>query len=202
MATAEATRELYPTNDLSGRKLFALIDQHNAGVIDDHVIAAKLDGDSGVTDADYEDGLTAKEIQYAGYTPTETAVRGPAGDFTVGFVTEGLAKALLDQHKARVADIEALAAKLNEDAGVTGVAFTSTAGTVYALGVAPASGGDPSLYVGAGGGLDAKILQGLTDQINMLVQDWHGLCAALDADATVNLADYEDSLTALTLTEY
>jgi hypothetical protein len=199
MATASTTKPIYPKNNLSGRKLFALLAQHNQGVNDDHAIAAKLDAD--VTTTTYESGLTAKEVAYAGYTPTEASVSGAAGAFSAGFITEEIAKAFIEQHNARVVDIRGVVTKLNADAGVTLTNYASTAKKVFALGVTPGSGEDPALYVGAGGGLDARVLQALTDQVNALTQDWHDLAAKLDGDTGVTDTDYEDELAALTLAE-
>jgi len=122
MITTLATRTpaAYREGALDSIQLFELIDQHNALVEDCHDFCILLDADTGVTDTDYEDTLTAAEIDHSGYT---TAVASPApvqglfGEFPVGVITEELAQKFTVEVDAAITDFNAIVAKLTADVG-------------------------------------------------------------------------------------
>lgn len=196
MGTAAKTATMYPKSALSGAKLHELIMQHNAGVQDDHALMAELDGDA-AADNDYEAQLTALEIPFDGYTPTEDA---EPGTNTPGFLTEKVMRQLVRQHNARVDDIRKVVDKLNADAGVTDEDFTSTALKINALGETPGGGEHPVDFGGPGTGISADLLQALVDEHNKLTQDWHDIAAKLDADNAL-AGDYESKITARVIAE-
>lgn len=119
MSRATATKQRYEHGVLQGRKLNALLDEFNQGVVDDHAVSAKLDADGGVTDTDYEAQLTALEVAFDGYTLSEaTGAQGQLNEFGADEVSEELFTTLVEQMNARVTDIRAIAAKLNADGTV------------------------------------------------------------------------------------
>ena len=197
MGTAAKTATMYPKSALSGAKLHELIMQHNAGVQDDHAICALLDQEGGDVDTDYEAQLTALEIPFDGYTPTEAA---EPGTNTPGFLTEKVMRQLVRQHNARVDDIRKVVDKLNADDGVTDEDFTSTALKINALGETPGGGEYPVHFGGPGTGISADLLQALVDEHNKLTQDWHDIAAKLDADNAL-AGEYESKITARVIAE-
>lgn len=135
-AAASRTPLAYRRGELAAAILFALIDQHNAAVEDEHDFTILMDADTGITDTDYEATLTAAEIDHSGYT---TAIASPApvqglfGEFTVGQISEELCKKLTAQLDARVDDFEAIVAKLDLDAGVTATNFNEARDRAHRL---------------------------------------------------------------------
>lgn len=192
MGTAAATKQIYHKGVLDMKVVLELLAQHNQGVKDDHIICAKLDADATVGDTDYEAQLTAKEIPYEGYTPTEAAVnRLP---HPVDLLSEAVLTDLVEQINARITDLRTITAKLDADAGVADADYSdeATAKRITALGETYTSAADlPALFEGAGSGGAGKVLQAMIEQHNTLVQDWHNVCAKLDADAGVADTDYE-----------
>ena len=197
MGTAAKTATMYPKSALSGAKLHELIMQHNAGVQDDHAICALLDQEGAVADNDYEAQLTALEIPFDGYTPTEAAEPGTNAP---GFLTERILRQLVKNHNARVDDIRKVVDKLNADAGVTDEDFTSTALKINALGETAGGGEYPVHFGGPGTGVSADLLQALADEHAKLTQDWHDIAAKLDADNAL-AGDYESKITARVIAE-
>lgn len=201
MATATSTKERYEKQGVDGAKAHALVVQHNQGVIDDHVICAKLDANGDVNTTTYEAGLTALEIPFTGYTPTETAVNRLVHD--VGFLTEDLLTDLVEQHNARVTDLLAVVVKLNADTGIAKADFPSTAKKIVAYGATPAlATADKSENTPTGfGGHSGTVLQQLRDEHAALTQDWRNIGAFLDADGSITVTDFEAQLEASTLSQ-
>ena len=202
MGTAAATKQIYYKGVLAMKVVLELLAQHNQGVKDDHIICAKLDADATVGDTDYEAQLTAKEIPYEGYTPTEAAVnRLP---HPVDLLSEAVLTDLVEQINARITDLRTITAKLDADAGVAGADYSdeATAKRITALGETYTSAADlPALFEGAGSGGAGKVLQAMIEQHNTLVQDWHNVCAKLDEDAGVTDDDYEEQLSQKTISQ-
>lgn len=203
MGTAAATKQIYHKGVLAMKVVLELLAQHNQGVKDDHIICAKLDADATVGDTDYEAQLTAKEIPYEGYTPTETAVnRLP---HPVDLLSEAVLTDLVEQINARITDLRTITAKLDADAGVADADYSdeATAKRITALGETYTSAADlAALFEGAGSGGAGKVLQAMIEQHNTLAQDWHNVCAKLDADAGVTDADYEAQLSQKTISQF
>lgn len=176
--------EAYPRGVLAADQVRKLVDEHNQAVQDDHAVCALLDGDATVGDTNYEAQLTALEIDYEGYTPTESAVGSALGPFQDPGqkLGEELFLNVLEQVMARVNDQATIAAKLDGDAGVPSTVYGRSAGqvphlvrnivdqdTVSALaktasgdilaGTTPAGGaGDPEVRISRDGGRTWRLL--------------------------------------------
>lgn len=135
MSLPTKSAEAHPRGVLAARVARKLIDQHNQAVINDHSVCAKLDGDGTVADADYEAQLTASELEYTGYTPTEDAVVGALGPFPDPGqkIGEELFETLTEQIANRVNDQATIAAKLDADGGVPSAVYGRSAGQVAHL---------------------------------------------------------------------
>jgi hypothetical protein len=198
MGTAAATTELYHEQDLSERKLRALIEEQNRVVKNARTLMGTLDGEAALTiDNDYAAQLTAKEVDFEGYTPSGSATVGKPD---AGYLGEALAKSLLEQHNAAAQDIRAIVAKLNLDDGIAAADYASVAEKITVLGITAAAGEIVDIEPLAGGGLDGETLQHVSEQQAALIQDWHNAAAKLDVDANTTGA-YESAITAKTLTE-
>ena len=116
------TSRRYPESGPDADTLFALMAEFNELVEDTHDFCALLDADTGVTSVDYEDQLTAAQIDFAGYTngvADPAPVAGLFGEFPVSQISEELCSAFNDQVEAMRVDLAAIVAKLTGDAGTT-----------------------------------------------------------------------------------
>lgn len=199
MGTAAAGKEIFGKHILSNALFIALVDQHNQLVIDTHEIAALADGDATLTDTDYEAGLTALEIPYDGYTPTETAV---ADQLTKGpqdlLDSEKWFNDVVAQLNAMHADIAAFSAKVDADTGDTTFASLVDALDLTAYGY---TGTDPRLFEDEGDGISGRLLQAMVELFNTMLQDWHDVTAGMDGDDGIAETTYEAQIDATTISQ-
>lgn len=180
MGTAATTIEKYIPGDRSEYKLRGLLTQFNTLVINVRTLMANLDAEVHAdVDSNYAAQLTAKEVNYLGYTADGTATTGAPDPEYLG---EDLCLSLIEQFNAAVANIRTIVTKLNGDNGIAAADYASTVDKIPALGVAFASGEVNDLLGGEGAGIDGRILEHLSDQFALLLQQWHNIAAKLDAE--------------------